>query len=127
MEVYGKRWKSIEIDGNLWRSMEIDNAHNVSGAKSTTAESVSWSRRGSRSAELSSEPSELNSETPKCFLRIQGRVMSFNISILKLQNLIRRPQGLLLELQILVLNLIRNDNEHQGESSMESMNLNEIL
>ena len=40
--------------------------HNVSGAKSTTAESVSWSRRVSRSAELSSEHSELNSEPLKC-------------------------------------------------------------
>ena len=61
------------------------------------------------------------------FLSIQSRVMSFQILILKPQTLIRRLQGLLLELQNLVLNLIKNDNEHQGESSMESMNLNEIL
>ena len=61
------------------------------------------------------------------FLSIQSRVMSFQILILKLQNLIRRLQGILLELQNLALNLIKSDNEHQGESSMESVNLSEIL
>ena len=126
METHGNLWKSMEINGDQWKSIMCI-VHNVSGAKSTTAESVSWSRRVSRSAELSSEHSELNSEPSNVFLSIQSRVMSFQILILKLQNLIRRLQGLLLELQNLVLNLIKNDNEHQGESSMESMNLNEIL